>query len=144
MKAQLLRQFAHLVHEQFSGVQLRRPHHLPLGVHENDPWDRHVLILALEFVGVRPADDEAHKLLGGFQHRRVVQDLRERTALEAGRRSSGVRAGEADEHPLVLLLGGSQGGVELPKAGVLPGEVLVPVFDPTRAEGDRHGFLLVR
>jgi hypothetical protein len=45
---------------------------------------------------MRPADDEADELLRGIQYGGIVHDLRERTALEAGRRSSGVGTRKAD------------------------------------------------
>jgi hypothetical protein len=113
------------------GIERGRRHELPIRIQDNDSRNRHFPTLEhlAELVGVRPADDHADELLRRFEYGWVIQDLRERTALEAGRRSSRVRTGEADQHQLAVLFGGRQGGIELANASILPGELLALVLD---------------
>lgn len=80
--------------------------------------------LVEEPVGVRPADEEANVALRRADDRRIVENARECTTLESGRRSSGLCAGEADEDLLLPGAGPLEGGRQLGQAGVLPLDVL--------------------
>lgn len=55
-----------------------------------------------EEVRVRSPDNDANELLRGFDDFRVIQCGRECTTLEAGRRSSCLRAGKSHHHLLLL------------------------------------------
>src|SRR5262245_37976711 len=77
------------------------------------------VLVSQEVVGVRPPDDHGDERARGTDHALIAED-RERTALEARRRSSCLGAGEADEHVLpgrsALLQRTRQAG----EAGVAP------------------------
>lgn len=83
------------------------PDQLPFAIQENDARYRHALAskhLLPELISMWPTNDYTDERFGGLQYAWIIQNVGERTALKAGRRSSGVGTGKADEHQLAFLL----------------------------------------
>ena len=89
----LLRQLVHVFDEFIHRFQSIGSDDFSVRVQEQDSGYDHFFSLFPEFVGMRPANDDTNELLGRFHHCWIVKNLRERTALESGGRSSGLRAG---------------------------------------------------